>query len=119
MSVIIIIISGEVDSDPEVDLRPTLQREWRSVHRRCISLQFLFFAQLALGNLYITSTNLTSLAVRDDGWFFAAFCSIFGLRPVGRRVPAFCGGFGALDGQQLLVVEGSLANWFVQLCWSR
>ena len=40
-------------------------------------------------------------------FFSAVLTPFFGLRPVGRRVPALRGLLGALDGQPLLLIEGS------------
>ena len=44
------------------------------------------------------------------GGFSAVLTPFFALRPFGRRVPALSGVFGALDGQQLLLIEGSRAQ---------
>ena len=58
------IIYFQVDSDPEVHslLLSFFFTEWRSVHSRCFSLQFLALAQFALGNLDMTTTSPTYLA---------------------------------------------------------
>ena len=40
-------------------------------------------------------------------WVLGAFCAIFGLRPLGRRVPVFRAMiFWALDDEEFFVVEG-------------
>ena len=55
--------------------------EWSSVLSRCFSLQSLFFAMLALGNLYTTFTKSTSLAVSVmmDGTCRCFLAALFGL----------------------------------------
>ena len=44
-------------------------------------------------------------------WVFSAVSTpFFALRPVERQVPGFSGVLGALDGRQLMAIEGSLHN---------
>ena len=104
------IFCGEVEPDPEVDFRLALKREWRSVLRRCFSLQFLFFAQLALGILDITSTSLPSLAVCDGGCFFALFYSIFRTPSSWTSSPGFLRSFWSPRWPTVVGRRGPLVN---------